>query len=62
MQYEQINLKSIVVSLNYFKVKQKNSLLDLLQKYEEMFDGILVKCTGSDYTIELKGDAKPNHA
>ena len=27
-----------------------------------MFDGTLRKYTGSDYTIELKEDAKPYHA
>ena len=26
-----------------------------------MFDGTLGKCTSSDYTIELKEDAKPYH-
>ena len=34
----------------------------LLQKYEEMFDGTLGKYTGSNYTIELKENAKPYHA
>ena len=27
-----------------------------------MFDGISGKCTGSNYTTELKEDAKPYHA
>ena len=49
------------MSLNYFKDKRKNSSLELLQKYEEMFDETLGKYTGSDYTIELKEDAKPYH-
>ena len=40
------------MSLNYFKVKYNNSLLELLQKYEKMFDGTWGKYTGSDYTIE----------
>ena len=40
----------------------KNSLLQLLQKYKEMFDGTLREYTGSDYTIELKEDTKPYHA
>ena len=26
------------MSLNYLKINYKNSLLELLQKYEEMFD------------------------
>ena len=38
------------MSLNYFKVKHKNSTLELLQKYEKMFDGTLGKYIVSDYT------------
>ena len=40
--------------LNYLKVKHKQSQLELLQKYEEMFDGTLYlgKYTGSNSTIE----------
>ena len=51
-QYKKINLKSMYMNSNYFKDKYKNSLLELLQKYEKMFDGTLGKYTGSDYTIE----------
>ena len=47
---------------NYLKEKHRNSLLELLQKYEKMFDGTLGKYTGSDYSIELMEDAKPYHA
>ena len=49
------------MNLNYLREKHKNSLLELLQKYKSMFDGTLGKCTGSDYTLELKGDAKTYH-
>ena len=47
---------------NYLKEKQKNSLLELLQKYEKTFDGNLGKYTGPGYTIEIKKYAKPYHA
>ena len=40
-EYKKINLKSIVMSLNYLKDKHKNCSLELLQTYEEIFDGIL---------------------
>ena len=46
------------MNLNYLKGKHKNSLLELLQKYEKMFDRTIGKYTVSDYTIELKEDAK----
>ena len=59
--YKISNLKSIVMNLNYLKVHHKNSLLELLQKYEKIFEETLGKHTGSDYMIELKEDAKPYH-
>ena len=34
-EYEKINLKSIIMNLNYLKDKHKNSLLQLIEKYEE---------------------------
>ena len=39
----------------------KNSLLELLQKYEKVIDGTLGNNTGSNYTIEVNEDAKPYH-
>ena len=61
-KYKKINLKSIVMNLNYFKDKHKISLLELLQKYKNMLDVTLGKYTGSNYTIKLKVDSKPYHA
>ena len=46
---------------NYLKDKHKNSLLESLQKYKDMFDGTLGKYTGSHLTTELKKDAKHYH-
>ena len=50
------------MNLNYSKDIHKDSLLEWIQKYKNMFDGTLGKYTGSDYTIEMKEDAKPYHA
>ena len=61
-EYNKVYLKSIIMNLKYVKDKHKFSLLELLQKYEEIFDGTLGKYTRSNYTIELKEDAKPYHA
>ena len=47
-------LKTIILNLNYFKVKHKNSLLELLQKYEEMFNRTLGKYIGTHYATEFK--------
>ena len=58
---KQNDLNTKVKSLNYLKKKNENSILELLQKYEDMFDGTFSKYTNSDYIIELKEDAKPYH-
>ena len=58
-EYKKFNLKSIIINLNDLKDKHTNSLLELLQKYENMFDGTLGKCTSSIYTIDLEENAKP---
>ena len=56
------NIKTIIINLNYLKDKLKKCLLELLQKYEKMFDGTLGKYTGPNYTTEFKKDVKPCHA
>ena len=61
-KYKKFNLKSIIVNLNCLIDKYNNSLLELLQKYKKMFDRTLEQYTGSNYTIELKKNAKPYHA
>ena len=61
VEYIKLNLKSIVMNLNYIKYKHKNFLLELLQKCEEIFDATLGKHTVYNYTIEVKEDAKPYH-
>ena len=53
-EYKKINLKSTILNLNYLKDRDKNSLLELLLKHENMFDGTFGKYTGSDYIVELK--------
>ena len=50
------------MNLNYLKDKHKYYLLEIIQKYEKIFDGTLGKYTGSNYTVELQEDAKPCHA
>ena len=50
------------MNLNHLKDKHQNSLLELLWKYKNIFDGTLGKYTDSDYTIELKEEVKPYNA
>ena len=51
-EYKEINLKSIIMNPNHLKDKYKISLLELLQKYVNMFVGTLGKYTGSNYTMQ----------
>ena len=41
------------MSLNHLKDKHRNFLLELLQKYEKIFDCTLGKSTDSAYTIDF---------
>ena len=49
------------MNLNCLKVKQKCSLLELLQIYVKMIDRTLGKYTAFNYTITSKEDSKPYH-
>ena len=40
-KYEKANLKQIVKSLNYLEKHEQKLLLQVLRKYEDMFDGTL---------------------
>ena len=39
VEYTKINLNTIVMILNYLKIKHKDSLLEFLQKYENCLIG-----------------------
>ena len=60
-EYNRISLKTKVMNLIYLNDKIEITLLTMHKKNEKMFDGTLAKFTGSNYTIELKEDAKPYH-
>ena len=55
-------MKKIVNNLKYLNNDKQSLMLKLLWKHEEMLDGILGDCTGSEYKIELLEGAKPYHA
>ena len=57
-EYKKVNSKSIVMSSNYLKDNKDNTLLKLLQKLEEMFDGTSGKHTGLNYNLEPKEHTK----
>ena len=41
------------MNLNYLKMNHNNSILKLLQKHKEIFDGTLCKYKGSDIAVSI---------
>ena len=60
--YEEANLKNIVNNLKYLNNDKQSSILKLLTKHEEMFDGTLGNYTVLENKFELLEGAKPYHA
>ena len=60
--YKKANLEEFTSSLTHLNNSKRIKLLNLLKKYESMFDGTLGTYKGSEYKIELKEGIKPYHA
>ena len=60
-KYEKADLHQIVQAQKQLNQNEQHQLLQLLQKYEELFDGTLGKWKGSPYNIELKPNVTPFH-
>jgi hypothetical protein len=60
--YKAADLSEIIKCISTIDEIDKNNLLDLLRKYEHLFDGTLGNFETSEVKLELKGDANPNHA
>ena len=61
-KYEPADLREIVKSCDHLDEYEKSQLLDLLLKYENLFDGTLGHWKDSAYNVELKPDISPFHA
>jgi len=61
-KYEAANLKEVVAESTYLGPSEKAQLLELLNKYEKLFDGTLGKWVGRPYDIELHDGVTPYHA
>jgi hypothetical protein len=60
-KYEPANLEEITRGITHLTDAEQTRLLELLQKYEHLFDGTLGTWTGEPYDIKLKKGAKPYH-
>ena len=62
-KYEKANLEELVEKeCKHLTEEERVALLELLHKYEELFDGTLGHWSGEDYNIELKPGVTPYHA
>jgi hypothetical protein len=60
--YEAADLKEIIKSISTINEIGRNKLLQLLRKYEHLFDGTLGDFETSEVKFDLKENAKPYHA
>jgi predicted aspartyl protease len=61
-KYKPANLQEISENADHLTNSEQKSLLKLLKKYEDLFDGTLGTFTGKPYDIKLKDNAEPHHA
>ena len=61
-KYKKVNSKEITNKLKYINLDEQVLIYRLLQKHENMFDGILENYTGTEYKIKLLEGAQPYHA
>ncbi len=60
--YKNADIKTVVESQEHLSKEEQKKLLEVLMKYEDLFDGTLGAWTHPDYKIELKEGVKPYHA
>ena len=60
--YNAADLDEVCKEQVHLNDEEQNKLLELLNKYEDLFDGTLGKWKGSQADLELKEEAKPYHA
>jgi hypothetical protein len=61
-KYKKADLNQIASSADHLTNSEQSSLLALLKKYEDLFDGTLGTFTGTPYDIKLQENAEPYHA
>ena len=61
-KYEPANLEEVVREANHLDSDEQEKLRDLLERYEDLFDGTLGSWEDVKYNIDLKPDVTPYHA
>ena len=60
--YHKATLEEVARMQSHLSEDDREALLSLLEKYEELFDGTLGRWTHEDYHLELREGVKPYHA
>ena len=59
-KYEKADLNNVMTEqFQHLNTKERKRLLNLLRKYEELFDGTLGKWNTTPVDLELRDDANP---
>ena len=61
-KFKKANLDEIAANADRLTNSEQESLLKLLKKYEDLFDGTLGMLTSTPYHIKLKDNVEPHHA
>jgi hypothetical protein len=61
-KYKKANLDEIAANADHLTNSEQESLLKLLKKYEDLFEGTLGTFTGTPYDIKLKDNVELHHA
>ena len=61
-KYKKSDLDTSVETMEHLSFKEKKKLLNLLKKYQTLFDGTLGQWKGSPYKIKTKDGVSPHHA
>ncbi len=60
-KYSPCDINAYVAEQTHLSDTEKHMLLNLMKKYEELFDGTLGEWKGEPYHIELHEGVKPYH-
>jgi len=61
-KYEPADLQEVATASKHLTSQEQGTLLQLLRKYSDLFDGTLGNWTGTELSIDLKPGAEPFHS
>jgi hypothetical protein len=58
-KYKKANLEEVIAACKHLSEQEQALLLELLNKYEDLFDSMLEHWVREDYSVELKPGVTP---